>query len=277
MPSPLSAQLGKPYLAEYVQFGYHSNIIKQDYEQGSVIFLEKARFLEKHRCGIVVQGRVGLYQYCREAKREATNAARITTTTIEEEEDSVDLVSDNGNEEDEEQLLSDTQITAILGTDRWTQVDSLREWDILSDLNCMGFTDQRTVTAIPLSEEPVTIAWAPYHHIITNATGSAHARQLQVEDMSRMVNTFRKMSFFEGCRLEFVYRLSCRTLRKRFGPGELIFQEGDTNGNSMCIVFQGAVQIEVRNRTTGVNEVVKKLNEGEIVGELAVLGISRKR
>ncbi|CAD7958928.1 unnamed protein product, partial [Amoebophrya sp. A25] len=173
--------------------------------------------------------------------------------------------------------------------------------------------------------------------------------------MARMVHELRRLPFFEACRLEFVYRLSARIVRKRFPAGEIIFREGDTNGNSMCIVYRGSVQIEVStqaraaatsiirttssisndhgttagsdrdirtlsssitgrgsdvvglfsdvstgaatsggatttssstnaadndasNPTSSNNvEVVKKLLEGEIVGELAVLGISRKR
>ena len=58
MGSPLGAAIGKKYLQEYVQFGFHSSIIKKEYEQGSIIFREKSTFLEKHRCALVLQGKV---------------------------------------------------------------------------------------------------------------------------------------------------------------------------------------------------------------------------
>ena len=54
--------------------------------------------------------------------------------------------------------------------------------------------------------------------------------------------------------------------------------ENENESESSFSLFHnlGAVQIEVGTRGGGV-EVIKKLREGEIVGELAVLGISRKR
>eukprot|EP00392_Amoebophrya_sp_AT5.2_P002821 g2826.t1 len=335
MPSPLSLQVGKKYLAEYVQFGYHSQIIREEFEQCSIIFREKAKFSDKYRCGIVVQGTVGLYQYCSSRSSDpsactyyqldgGTSSASTAygpasssqhrlpppatstsarpdggrrsddgnnsndTSTASDEEDSGYGSTDDASDAPECNVTR-AQLIQVLGSDRFAEVDKLADWDILSDLNCLGFSDVRTVTAVALSDEPVLVAWVPYNHLVSPNSANFAITETQIEDMARMVNVFRKIkaaksglfiplkSFFDGCRLEFIYRLASRTLKKRFGPLEVIFEEGDKHGNSMCIVYRGAVQIELFNRSTGSAEMVKKLSEGEIVGELAVLGISRKR
>ena len=55
----------------------------------------------------------------------------------------------------------------------------------------------------------------------------------------------QSIPFFSGCGTEFVFRLAARIESETFGPGEVIFREGDTNGDSLCVVYKGTAQVEV--------------------------------
>ena len=80
----------------------------------------------------------------------------------------------------------------------------------------------------------------------------------------------RQVWLFEGLTEDQLNSLSPFTYRKKFGPGELIVEEGHT-GNGLYLIVSGNVEA-VKGLGTEQQQIVNKLGEGEVFGELALLG-----
>ena len=64
--------------------------------------------------------------------------------------------------------------------------------------------------------------------------------------------------------------VSSLTFRKKFGPGELIVEEGRT-GNGLYAIISGNVEA-VKSLGTEQERTVNRLGSGEVFGEMALLG-----
>ena len=64
--------------------------------------------------------------------------------------------------------------------------------------------------------------------------------------------------------------VSSLTFRKKFGPGELIVEEGRT-GNGLYAIISGNVEA-VKALGTDQERTVNRLGTGEVFGEMALLG-----
>ena len=64
--------------------------------------------------------------------------------------------------------------------------------------------------------------------------------------------------------------ISSLTFQKKFGPGELIVEEGRT-GNGMYAIISGNVEA-VKSLGTDRERTVNRLGTGEVFGEMALLG-----
>ena len=80
----------------------------------------------------------------------------------------------------------------------------------------------------------------------------------------------RRIWLFEGLTEDQLNSLSPFTYRKKFGPGELIVEEGHT-GNGLYLIISGNVEA-VKGLGTQQQQIVNKLGEGEVFGEMALLG-----
>ena len=80
----------------------------------------------------------------------------------------------------------------------------------------------------------------------------------------------RQVWLFEGLTEDQLNSLSPFTYRKKFGPGELIVEEGHT-GNGLYLIVSGNVEA-VKGLGTQQQQIVNKLGAGEVFGELALLG-----
>ncbi len=80
----------------------------------------------------------------------------------------------------------------------------------------------------------------------------------------------RRVWLFEGLTDDQLNSLSPFTYRKKFGPGELIVEEGHT-GNGLYLIVSGNVEA-VKGLGTKQQQIVNKLGSGEVFGELALLG-----
>ena len=80
----------------------------------------------------------------------------------------------------------------------------------------------------------------------------------------------RRVWLFEGLSEDQLNSLSPFTYRKKFGPGELIVEEGHT-GNGLYLIVSGNVEA-VKGLGTQQQQVVNKLGAGEVFGEMALLG-----
>ena len=80
----------------------------------------------------------------------------------------------------------------------------------------------------------------------------------------------RRIWLFEGLTEDQLNSLSPFTYRKKFGPGELIVEEGHT-GNGMYLIVSGNVEA-VKGLGTERQQIVNKLGAGEVFGEMALLG-----
>ncbi len=80
----------------------------------------------------------------------------------------------------------------------------------------------------------------------------------------------RQVWLFEGLTEDQLNSLSPFTYRKRFGPGELIVEEGHT-GNGLYLIVSGNVEA-VKGLGTEQQQIVNKLGAGEVFGEMALLG-----
>ncbi len=80
----------------------------------------------------------------------------------------------------------------------------------------------------------------------------------------------RQVWLFEGLTEDQLNSLSPFTYRKKFGPGELIVEEGHT-GNGLYLIVSGNVEA-VKGLGTQQQQVVNKLGAGEVFGEMALLG-----
>ena len=80
----------------------------------------------------------------------------------------------------------------------------------------------------------------------------------------------RRVWLFEGLTEDQLDSLSPFTYRKKFGPGELIVEEGHT-GNGLYLIVSGNVEA-VKGLGTERQQTVNKLGAGEVFGEMALLG-----
>ncbi len=80
----------------------------------------------------------------------------------------------------------------------------------------------------------------------------------------------RRVWLFEGLTDDQLNSLSPFTYRKKFGPGELIVEEGHT-GNGLYLIVSGNVEA-VKGLGTEQQQTVNKLGAGEVFGEMALLG-----
>ena len=80
----------------------------------------------------------------------------------------------------------------------------------------------------------------------------------------------RQVWLFEGLTEDQLNSLSPFTYRKKFGPGELIVEEGHT-GNGLYLIVSGNVEA-VKGLGTQQQKIVNKLSAGEVFGEMALLG-----
>ena len=87
-----------------------------------------------------------------------------------------------------------------------------------------------------------------------------------------MSNTdeLRRVWLFEGLTEDQLDSLSPFTYRKKFGPGELIVEEGHT-GNGLYLIVSGNVEA-IKGLGTEREQTVNKLGAGEVFGEMALLG-----
>ena len=80
----------------------------------------------------------------------------------------------------------------------------------------------------------------------------------------------RQVWLFEGLTEDQLNSLSPFTYRKKFGPGDLIVEEGHT-GNGLYLIVSGNVEA-VKGLGTQQQKIVNKLSAGEVFGEMALLG-----
>ncbi len=80
----------------------------------------------------------------------------------------------------------------------------------------------------------------------------------------------RQVWLFEGLTEDQLNSLSPFTYRKKFGPGELIVEEGHT-GNGLYLIVSGNVEA-IKGLGTEQPQIVNKLGAGEVFGEMALLG-----
>ena len=80
----------------------------------------------------------------------------------------------------------------------------------------------------------------------------------------------RRIWLFEGLTEDQLNSLSAFTYRKKFGPGEVIVEEGRT-GNGMYLIVSGDVEA-IKGLGTEQQQIVNKLGAGEVFGEMALLG-----
>ena len=80
----------------------------------------------------------------------------------------------------------------------------------------------------------------------------------------------RQVWLFEGLTEDQLNSLSPFTYRKKFGPGELIVEEGHT-GNGLYLIVSGNVEA-VKGLGTEHQQIVNKLGAGDVFGEMALLG-----
>ena len=85
-----------------------------------------------------------------------------------------------------------------------------------------------------------------------------------------IADELRRVWLFEGLSEDQLNSLSPFTYRKKFGPGELIVEEGHT-GNGMYLIVSGNVEA-VKGLGTERQQIVNKLGAGEVFGEMALLG-----
>ena len=80
----------------------------------------------------------------------------------------------------------------------------------------------------------------------------------------------RQIWLFEGLTEDQLNSLSPFTYRKKFGPGELIVEEGHT-GNGLYLIVSGNVEA-IKGLGTEQQQTVNELGVGEVFGEMALLG-----
>ena len=84
------------------------------------------------------------------------------------------------------------------------------------------------------------------------------------------VDVLRQVWLFSGLDEQQLDAVSSLTFQKRFGPGELIVEEGRT-GNGMYAIISGNVEA-VKALGTEQERIVNRLGTGEVFGEMALLG-----
>ena len=94
-------------------------------------------------------------------------------------------------------------------------------------------------------------------------------RLLMLSTLERML-FLRNVSFFENLRLDQLRSLA-RGCRELTAPeGEVIIEQG-TIGNSLFIVVEGQVRVEVAASSTTRKTVLSKLGPGDVFGEMSLL------
>jgi len=83
-------------------------------------------------------------------------------------------------------------------------------------------------------------------------------------------DVLRQVWLFSGLDEQQLDAVSSLTFQKRFGPGELIVEEGRT-GNGMYAIISGNVEA-VKALGTEQERTVNRLGSGEVFGEMALLG-----
>ncbi len=83
-------------------------------------------------------------------------------------------------------------------------------------------------------------------------------------------DVLRQVWLFSGLDEQQLDAVSSLTFQKRFGPGELIVEEGRT-GNGMYAIISGNVEA-VKALGTEQERIVNRLGTGEVFGEMALLG-----
>jgi len=84
------------------------------------------------------------------------------------------------------------------------------------------------------------------------------------------VDVLRQVWLFAGLDDQQLDAVSSLTFQKKFGPGELIVEEGRT-GNGLYAIISGNVEA-VKALGTEHERTVNKLGSGEVFGEMALLG-----
>ena len=84
------------------------------------------------------------------------------------------------------------------------------------------------------------------------------------------VDVLRQVWLFSGLDEQQLDAVSSLTFQKKFGPGELIVEEGRT-GNGLYAIISGNVEA-VKALGTEQERTVNRLGTGEVFGEMALLG-----
>ena len=84
------------------------------------------------------------------------------------------------------------------------------------------------------------------------------------------VDVLRQVWLFSGLDEQQLDAVSSLTFQKKFGPGELIVEEGRT-GNGLYAIISGNVEA-VKALGTEQERTVNRLGAGEVFGEMALLG-----
>ena len=83
-------------------------------------------------------------------------------------------------------------------------------------------------------------------------------------------DVLRQVWLFAGLDEQQLDAVSSLTFQKKFGPGELIVEEGRT-GNGLYAIISGNVEA-VKALGTEQERTVNRLGSGEVFGEMALLG-----
>ena len=85
-----------------------------------------------------------------------------------------------------------------------------------------------------------------------------------------MADVLSHVWLFAGLDEQQLEAVSSLTFQKKFGPGELIVEEGRT-GNGLYAIISGYVEA-VKSLGTEQERTVNRLGSGEVIGEMALLG-----
>ena len=85
-----------------------------------------------------------------------------------------------------------------------------------------------------------------------------------------IADELRRVWLFEGLSEDQLNSLSPFTYRMKFGPGDLIVEEGHT-GNGLYLIVSGNVEA-IKGLGTEREQTVNELGAGEVFGEMALLG-----
>jgi CRP/FNR family transcriptional regulator, cyclic AMP receptor protein len=83
------------------------------------------------------------------------------------------------------------------------------------------------------------------------------------------VEELQKSRLFEGLLPEEVEMLAEVTQQKKFGQGEVVFEQGDV-GDSLYLLVEGAVDV-LHKRPDGVEHLITTLEAPEFFGEMSLI------